>query len=122
MRLGLGPAPAEGEALRSGRNALDNMDMTSMYVGTFATKEEISSLPLTASGHLSEVNSDNVEGGASPVFPTPSGESTLGSDGVTFAQARDSAMLRYKEKKKIRRCSTIFCCLSFGCISSSFKE
>ncbi|KAG0570741.1 hypothetical protein KC19_6G184500 [Ceratodon purpureus] len=103
VRLGLGQVPAEGEAPRSGGNTSTNMDMGNVDIGKFATKQENSSLSLTASG-VSGDSSDYVEcTGASPMFTTPGVESSLGSDGVTFAQARDSAMLRYKEKKKIRR-------------------
>jgi len=83
------------------------MDMSNMDVA-FAPKRENSSLSLTASG-LSGDSSDYVEcSAASTMMHTPGGDSSLGSgsvDSVTFAQARDSAMLRYKEKKKIRRCS-----------------
>lgn len=110
-RLGLGPGPSEGEDQRSGRTALDDMDMSNMDVG-FVPKRETSSLSLTASG-LSGDSSDYVEcSAASTLFQTPGGDSSLGSgsvDSITFAQARDSAILRYKEKKKIRRCAKIFC-------------
>ena len=110
MRLGLGSSSAEG----SGRNTLDKMDMN-MDMGAFPMKQENTSLPLTASG-VSGDSSDYVEcTGASPTFVVSGGESSLGTDGLTFAQARGSAMLRYKEKKKIRTyCSTPFCCRLFG--------
>jgi len=101
----LGSGPAEGEAPRSGRTALDEMDMSNMDVA-FTPKRENSSLSLTAS-NVSGDSGDYVEcNAASSMLHTPGGDASLGSgsvDSVTFAQARDSAMLRYKEKKKIRR-------------------
>lgn len=104
-KLGLGRHSAENEAaLRLSGKALDDMDMSTMNV-QFTTSQENSGLSWTASA-VSGDSSDYVECDLSPVLLTPSGESSLGSgspDSVTFAQARDSAMLRYKEKKKIRR-------------------
>jgi len=107
--LGLGPGLAEGEALRAGRIALDDRDMSNMDVAS-APKLENSSLFLTASGLGGDSSNDVECSAASIMLHTPSEDSSLGSgsvDRVTFAQARDSAMLRYKEKKKSRRCLNI---------------
>jgi len=106
VRLGLDPGPVEGEAHRDGKTAMNDMDMTNVDVA-FGPKPENSSLSLTASGLKGEY-SDYVEcSAASILLHTPGGDSSLVSgsfDSVTFAHARDSAVLRYKEKKKIRRC------------------
>jgi hypothetical protein len=110
VRLGLGPDRGDAEVLRSVKTAMDNMEMTNNMEmgGSFAaaaaaaaaTKQENSSLSLTASG----MSADSMEcTDVSPMFVSPGGEPSIGPDGLTFAQARDSAILRYKEKKKTRR-------------------
>jgi hypothetical protein len=97
VRMGLGSNNSEEG---SGRAALDDMDMSNMDVGFISKRENNSSLSLTASG-VSGDSSDYVE--CSAASTQAASDSAAFLDGVAFAQARDCAMLRYKEKKKIRR-------------------
>lgn len=96
--MGLGSNNSEEGA---GRAALDDMDMINMDVAFIPKRENNSSLSLTASG-VSGDSSDYVE--CSAASTQAASDSAAFLDGVAFAQARDCAMLRYKEKKKIRRC------------------
>lgn len=70
----------------------------------FVARPALTSRSLTFSGRSGD-SGDYQDCNASPTFFS-SGETSLDAkspDSVSIAQARDSAMLRYKEKRKIRR-------------------
>ncbi|KAG0597015.1 hypothetical protein M758_UG304400 [Ceratodon purpureus] len=67
----------------------------------FVVRPALTSRSLTLSGRSGD-SGEYHDCNASPLFFS-SGEPSRSSDSVSIAQARDSAMLRYKEKRKIRR-------------------
>ena len=103
---GPGPGQPDGHHVMEIAMAMNDMDgvtcnMSSQFVARPATT---SSHSLTLSGRSGD-SGEYQDCNASPLFFS-SGEPSLGSrspDSISIAQARDSAMLRYKEKRKIRR-------------------
>lgn len=85
--------------------AMNDMDGAACNMSSqFVARPALRSCSLTLSGRSGD-SGDYQDCNASPLFFS-SGETSLGSrspDSVSIAQARDSAMLRYKEKRKIRR-------------------
>ncbi|KAG0572374.1 hypothetical protein KC19_VG089900 [Ceratodon purpureus] len=67
----------------------------------FVARPALTSRSLTLSGQSGD-SGEYHDCNASPLFLS-SGEPSRSPDSVSIAQARDSAMLRYKEKRKIRR-------------------
>lgn len=99
---GPGPGQSNGHHVMEIAMAMNDMDGGTCNMSSqFAARPALTSRSLTLSGDSGEHQDCN----ASPLFFS-SGEPSLSSkspDSVSIAQARDSAMLRYKEKRKIRR-------------------
>lgn len=85
--------------------AMNDVDDVACNIGSqFVPRAALPSLSSVRSGDSGDYQDVN----ASPLFrgALSSGEPSMGSrspDSVSIAQARDSAMLRYKEKRKNRR-------------------
>lgn len=101
---GPGPGPPELHDMEV-LMAMNDMDGTSCNMGSqFSARPALISRSLTFSGRSGD-SGDYQDCNASPLFFS-SGEASLGSrspDSISITQARDSAMLRYKEKRKNRR-------------------
>jgi hypothetical protein len=99
---GPGPGQSNGHHVMEIAMAMNDMDGGTCNMSSqFAARPALTSRSLTLSGDSGEHQDCN----ASPLFFS-SGEPSLSPkspDSVSIAQARDSAMLRYKEKRKIRR-------------------
>lgn len=101
---GPGPGPPELHDMEV-LMAMNDMDGTPCNLGSqFSARPALISRSLTFSGRSGD-SGDYQDCNASPLFFS-SGEPSLGSrspDSISITQARDSAMLRYKEKRKNRR-------------------
>eukprot|EP00246_Nothoceros_aenigmaticus_P009017 TRINITY_DN24309_c0_g1_i1.p1 TRINITY_DN24309_c0_g1~~TRINITY_DN24309_c0_g1_i1.p1 ORF type:complete len:435 (-),score=53.31 TRINITY_DN24309_c0_g1_i1:210-1481(-) len=102
-----GTGPPETSIISSGAtSASGTCSNRGGIVQLFRARPTGSTMSLSLSGLSAESSgADYHDCGVSPVFLGNSDPSSWGGspDGIVLAQARDSAMLRYKEKKKTRK-------------------